>query len=220
MGRNPGKQPGAPGAHLAQVPDPDDVIIHPIPETCSGCGADLVGAEVVGEEVRQVFEVPEPKITVTEHRVYKVICPCGQHNEAAFPPEARAPASYGPRVRAFGLYLLARQHLPFERTAEAMADLLGVHCSTGFLDDLYTEGADALEVFLDEVALQIRDSDVVHFDETPTRVGKAKHYFHVAATELLTLLHADVTRGIDGVERAGVLPGYKGIAIHDRLAMY
>jgi len=40
----------------------------------------------------------------------------------------------------------------------------------------------------------------VHFDKTPTRVKKAKHYFHVASTELLTLLHADVTRGLDGLE--------------------
>lgn len=199
--------------------DPDEVVPH-VPETCTCCGADLSGAEPLGEEVRQVFEVPEPKIVVTEHRVYKLRCPCGEVNEGEFPPEARAPATYGPRVRAFGLYLLARQHLPFERAAEAMADLLGVHCSTGFLDDLYTEGASGLDVFLDEVARQIRASSVVHFDETPTRLGKAKYYFHVACTELLTLLHADVTRGIDAVERSGILAGFEGTAIHDRLGMY
>jgi hypothetical protein len=37
---------------------------------------------------------------------------------------------------------------------------------------------------------------------------------------MLTLLHADVTRGLNAVERLGVLPNYKGTAIHDRLAMY
>ena len=66
----------------------------------------------------------------------------------------------------------------------------------------------------------MRGSPVVHFDKTPTRVKKAKHYFHVASTELLTLLHADVTRGLDAVERVGVLPGYTGTAVHDRLGMY
>ncbi len=66
----------------------------------------------------------------------------------------------------------------------------------------------------------MKRADVVHFDETPTRVGKAKAYFHVACTELLTFLHADITRGLDAVERVGVLPGYRGTAIHDRLAMY
>ncbi|EQD48601.1 transposase, partial [mine drainage metagenome] len=93
-------------------------------------------------------------------------------------------------MRASGLYLLSRQHLPSERAAEAMADLLGVHCSTGFLDDVYREGAAGLDDFIDEVRRQLRASAVVHFDETPTRVKKAKHYFHVACTEPLTLLHA------------------------------
>lgn len=219
MGRKPGKQPGAPGAHLAQVQDPDEVVPH-VPETCSCCGADLSGSELVGEEVRQVFETPVPRVVVTEHRVYKLRCKCGEVNEGTFPSEARAPTSYGPRVRGFGLYLLSRQHLPSERAAEAMADLLGVHCSTGFLDDCYSEGARALDAFIEEVASQLRASPVVHFDETPTRVRKAKHYFHVACTEVLTLLHADVTRGLDAVERVGVLPGYTGTAIHDRLGMY
>ena len=43
------------------------------------------------------------------------------------------------------------EHLPTERAAEAMGDLLGVEGSTGFLDDVYREGADALGPFLDEV---------------------------------------------------------------------
>jgi transposase len=174
----------------------------------------------VDEEVRQVFEIPEPKIVVTEDRVYKLRCRCGAVSEGEFPPEARAPASYGPRVRASGLYLLSRQHLPSERAAEATADLLGVHCSTRFLDDVYCEGAAGLDDFTDQVRRQLRASAVVHFDETPTRVKKAKHYFHVASTELLTLLHSDVIRGLDAVEREGVLPGYKGTAVHDRLGMY
>ncbi|EQD72344.1 transposase IS66, partial [mine drainage metagenome] len=55
MGRSPGKQSGADGKHLAQVEVPDEVIIHE-PETCSACGADLTGAEIVSEEVRQVFD--------------------------------------------------------------------------------------------------------------------------------------------------------------------
>ncbi len=219
MGRKPGKQPGAPGAHLAQVADPDHVVPH-APETCRCCGADLSGAQLVDEEVRQVFEIPTPRIVVTEHRVYKLRCSCGEINEGSFPPEARAPASYGPRVRGFGLYLLSRQHLPFERAAEAMAELLGVECSTGFLDDCYSEGGAGLDDFICEVRRQLRESAVVHFDEMPTRVKEAKHYFHVASTELLTLLHADVTRGLAAVERVGVLPGYTGTAVHDRLGMY
>lgn len=129
-----------PGTHLAQVSDPDNVVPH-APETCRCCGADLSGAELAEEEVCQVFEVSTPRVVVSEHHVYKLRCPCGEVNEGVFPPEARAPAACGPRVRALGLYVLAREHLPFERAAEAIPDLLGVQCSTGFLDDSYRERA-------------------------------------------------------------------------------
>jgi transposase len=56
-GRAPGKQPGAPGAHLAQVADPDEVVVHR-PVVCEGCGGDLTLAPVTGVEVRQVFDLP------------------------------------------------------------------------------------------------------------------------------------------------------------------
>ncbi len=56
-GRAPGKQPGAPGAHLAQVPDPDEVVVH-VPERCGGCGGDLTLAPVTGVEARQVLTCP------------------------------------------------------------------------------------------------------------------------------------------------------------------
>ena len=64
--RPKGKQPGAPGAHLAQVEVPDVVIPHP-PTVCTDCGASLADAEVVATETRQVFDIAEPKIVVTAH---------------------------------------------------------------------------------------------------------------------------------------------------------
>jgi transposase len=41
--RRPGKQPGAPGAHLAQVSVADEVVWL-APDRCGGCGAELAGA--------------------------------------------------------------------------------------------------------------------------------------------------------------------------------
>jgi transposase len=217
--RKPGKQPGAPSEHLARVADPNEVVLH-APTECHSCGGDLSHAEVLSEEVRQVFDVPEPEVRVTEHRVRKLRCSCGAACEVPFPPEATAPACYGPRVRAFALYLMARQHLPFERAAEAMADLFNVECSTGFLDSVYDQGAARLGEFIAEVRRQLCSAEVVHFDETGLRVRTSPYWLHVMCTEFLTLLHADPTRGKDAIGRAGVLPGFRGVAVHDRLAQY
>lgn len=93
-GRKPGKQPGAPGAHLAQVEDPDEVVIH-VPERCRGCGAGLVLAPVVGVAVRQVFDLPEIRLHAAEHRAERRRCDCGMVTAAGFPAQAAA-ACYGP----------------------------------------------------------------------------------------------------------------------------
>jgi transposase len=42
--RQPGKQPGAPGAHLAQVAEPDEVVEH-VPARCGGCGVPKSGTD-------------------------------------------------------------------------------------------------------------------------------------------------------------------------------
>lgn len=219
LGRKPGKQPGDDGKHLAQVTDPDDTKIY-TPPCCENCGDDLSDAPAEAVEVRQVFDTPEPKLFVTEHRAVTKRCHCGTATKAAFPAVARAYACYGPRLRAVALYLLARQHLPFERCQEAIADLFGIRVSTGFLDSLYSEGADGLDEFLVEVLDQLMAADVVHVDETSDKLRTKTIWFHVACTELLTLLHADETRGPAGIERLGLFPDFAGIAVHDRLGWY
>jgi transposase len=45
-GRRPGKQPGAPGAHLAQAPEPDAVVWHR-PQRCQGCDGDLMWVQIL-----------------------------------------------------------------------------------------------------------------------------------------------------------------------------
>src|SRR6266568_3541630 len=78
-GRKPGKQPGAPGATLVQVPDPDHAVVC-APATCGGCGCDLADTPVDAAHKRQVFEAPPPppRPIVTEYLVQARICSvCG-----------------------------------------------------------------------------------------------------------------------------------------------
>jgi transposase len=126
--RKQGKQPGAEGRHLSQVERPDRRRVYR-PGTCAGCGATLAGGTVVGSEKRQVFDLPPIKVEVTE----RVACPGGHVTASVFPAEATAPACWGPGVKALGLYLTHRQHIPLARAAEMLSDVLGAAVSTGFL---------------------------------------------------------------------------------------
>jgi hypothetical protein len=69
-GRRPGKQPGSSGSTLGLVADPDYTMV-PRPDRCANpvCGAGLATAPEYGRQRRQVFELPEPTMVVTEHQV-------------------------------------------------------------------------------------------------------------------------------------------------------
>lgn len=217
--RRPGKQPGDPGNHLARVTDPDQVVEH-IPTHCGDCGRSLSRAMVTGREVRQVFDLPERRREVTEHVAEWRRCSCGCETGGAFPAEATAPAVWGPRVRAYALYLMNRQLVPVERTAEAMSDLLGAPVSTGFLAGLARLGAEGLEEFSSALAEAVAGSEVVNVDETGARVAGSKWWFHVACTSAFTFLGIHPRRGVAATDDFGILPRFSGVLVHDRWAPY
>ncbi len=208
-GRRPGKQPGDPGARLEPRSDPAEVRVH-VPDRCGGCGGDLASAAVIGEQVRQVFDLPPVWLRAVEHRAQRRRCGCGAETAAGFPAEATAPTCYGPGVAALGTYLLGRQHLPVARTAELMADCLGAPVSTGWVAGLLPCAAARLGPFTATVQEQLQAAPVAHFDETGARVAKKLWWVHVACTEGLTLYHRAPHGGTSPPTWVGCCPGSPG----------
>ena len=218
-GRKPGKQQGEPGFRLQPRAVPDEVRDH-IPGGCACCGADLSDAPVVGVVTRQVFDLPVIKLIAIEHRAQQRQCSCGALTTAAFPAEATAPTCYGPGVAALAVYLLGRQHLPVERAAECLAEAFGAPVSTGWLSGLLPSASARLDPFLTVARDQLTAAHLAHFDETGGRVAGKLHWIHVACNNTWTLFHLDRKRGRVAMDAAGVLPDFRGIAIHDGLVVY
>lgn len=109
-GREPGGQPGHPGSRLEQVSAPDEVWCHE-PAVCGGCGSGLAGAEQVGVQRRQVFDVPPIAVKVTEHQLVERRCRCGCVTADDALEGAGAPVQYGPRIAAIMVYLYVGQFL-------------------------------------------------------------------------------------------------------------
>ena len=214
-----GKQRGAKGSGLEMSAHPDEVVDHR-PQCCEGCGTALDDDTSTGFAARQVIDLPEVTPVVTEHRAHTCACRCGHVSTGAFPDAVRAPVSYGPRVRAVVTYLLGRQHLPTRRVAETLSDLFGLSMSTGAIDSIYTEASRRLRGLIAALVAFLRTLPVLHADETTDRIGTKNCWMHVVSTGLFTLIHASVTRGGDAIDEAGVLRGYRGVIVHDRLAMY
>ncbi|WP_308191029.1 IS66 family transposase [Pseudonocardia terrae] len=58
------------------------------------------------------------------------------------------------------------------------------------------------------------------FDETGLRVAGALACVHCARTGTDTLITCHPKRGRVGIDAAGVLPGFRGVAVHDAWASY
>jgi transposase len=191
-----------------------------VPDRCGGCGADLAGAPVAGVEARQVFDLPPLGLRVTEHRAERRCCACGATTQAGFPAHACAAACYGPGVRALVAYLWVHQHLPVDRAAQLLADVLGASVATGTLAAVVAEGAAGLEGFVEVVRAGLAAAPVAHFDETGARVAGRLRWVHSASTSLLSLFTLHAKRGKVAMDAAGVLGGFAGVAVHDGWAPY
>jgi transposase len=118
-------------------------------------------------------------------------------------------------VRALGCYLLVGQHLPIDRAAQLLADVLGAPVATGTLAAVVAEGAAGLGEFASIVRAQLAAAPVAHFDETGARVAGRLHWVHSASTASLTWQMVHPKRGRAAMDAAGVLPAFGGVAVHD-----
>jgi transposase len=221
LGRKQGGQEGHEGAHLERVEVPDERVAHE-PQRCGGCDGDLADAEQLeGAETRQVFDLPEEVLLrVVEHVALRRRCGCGHVTAGSFPVGVGAPAQYGQRLRALGVYLVVHQHLPYERACQALLDLAGAGISTATLKAWVDQAASGLADFTEQLQALLRAAPVVHFDETGGRIEGALGWIHSASTDELTLYSAHAKRGCEGIDAAGVLSGFAGVAVHDGWAPY
>ncbi|MCA1681800.1 MAG: IS66 family transposase [Actinobacteria bacterium] len=218
-GRKPGGQDGHPGSTLAPVAVPDEVITHE-PVCCRGCGDGLGGAPEVGREHRQVFDIPPMQVRVSEHQLIKRRCGCGTVTSAEAPEGVSAAVQYGPRITAIIVYLYVGQFLSKKRTAAALAELFGTPVSQGTVAAMTTRAAGELGGFTEWVRANLAAAEVVNFDETGLRVEGKLRWVHSASTGKYSLIFVHDRRGTKGMDAAGVLPEFSGIAVHDAWAPY
>jgi transposase len=215
-GKKPGGQLGHRGETLHLVAMPDEVVEHR-PATCTGCQAPLdETAPVAGYERRQVHELPPVRLLVREHRALQVRCPvCAQVNVGAFPAEAPSRAQYGPRLRGLAVYLVEQQLVPYARVRELVADLLGARLSLGTLNRWVQQSAETLRPVEEQIKAALAHAPVLHSDETGIRRAGKLAWAHVASTARLTHYAMHAKRGREATDAIGILPGYRGVSVHD-----
>lgn len=221
-GKSKGGQVGHEGRTLEMVDsEAADATEQLRPMVCACCGEAFDSeAEGVVAARRQVFEVPDPQLHVTEYQ--RLVCTCGRcgHQQAGeFPAHVPARVQYGPRAYALVNLLRHGYHLSYASAEQLFEDLFGQPINQG----TQQAAEEACYEHLAETEGQIRDrllaSEVNNFDETGLR--KRQMYLHVACNALYTLLFVHQKRGNEAIGSSpSILPDYRGRAIHDCWATY
>jgi len=218
-GRAPGGQNGHAGASLKLKDQPDEVVVLQVKDTCE-CGGKIIINDGIIEK-RQVTDIEPCKVITIEYRAEEGVCEdCGKIHKASFPESVSAPAVYGPCIQAVLTYMTTYQFLPLERAVEFIKEIYGIDISQGTImraeKEVYTKLEPVVPLIKDEVI----DSDVAGFDESGMRVAGSLHWLHCAATKDAVYYTIHKKRGKEGMDAAGILPHFKGTAIHDHWKAY
>lgn len=183
-GRAQGAQPGHRGKGRELLPaEAVDRVVDHWPSRC-GCGHRF--AEVdreAGEPARrQVTELPEIAVEVTEHRLRRLLCPdCGTTTRAALPADVSTGA-FGPRLEAAVATLAIRNRVSRRDTVELMDELFGAGLASGTVDAILARAGEALAEPYEDLLSHIRSAPVLNVDETGWRLRGARRTLWGAVT--------------------------------------
>lgn len=208
-----GGQPGHKGETLKQTETPDIIKKHVL-TTCPNCHHSLRLSSLLGIVKRQVFDIPPPKIEITEHQAEVKHCKCcNKPVTATFPPGVRAPVQYGEVIRSWSVYYQYQHFIPEDRLQQLFSDLYGIQLATATLTKYNRIAFDALAPFEESILSQVKIAAVKNLDETGFRVAGKTQWLHVASTKNATYYHVSP-------RRKSLLDGLSGTVIHDHWKSY
>jgi transposase len=221
-GKKAGGQPGHQGQTLEMSATPNEVVHLPMVIECQHCQSDLTEVAIKTIERRQVIDVPPPpSLHVTQYEGQWKQCPhCQGYTSTAFPQGVNAPVQYGPRIGAMAVYLTTQQLLARGRTAEVLADIVGVSISEGTLATLIKRTAHLLKPLEEQIKTALRQAKVIHQDETGLYAMGKRIWMHVTSTPTLTHYQAHSSRGHDALDEIGILAHFVGTSVHDGWKAY
>ena len=163
---------------------------------------------------RQVFDIPPPTVTVTEHQAEVKACWCCQSRvRAHFPEGVSAPVQYGTVLQSYSVYLQTQQLLPEARIKQTISDLFNapIACATTnrFSENVYKK----LEDFEGATLKALQGAPLKHLDETGFRVNGKTQWLHVASNEQWTYYHYSP-------KRKSLLEDVSGTVVHDHWRPY
>ena len=214
--RKQGGQPGHQGKGRKLSP-PDEVNTAPL-ENCGNCGLPLV-VDDPSPYRHQIFDIPDPKVYVTEWRLPKATCTGCGHTTRAKLPDGVPRSQFGPNICATIPMMSGRFKLSKRETQQCMADIHGVEISLGSVSNIEGRVSEELAPAQNEALEDGQAADVKYADETTWRVKGESAYLWLVATVTTVVCLIRPTRSSEAAkELLGDTP--TGTVVTDRYGGY
>src|SRR5262245_44438733 len=221
------KKPGRPKGHppaLRPVPAPaqiDRVIDVPLHE-CPTCHVPLCDPSAV---VQYQTDLPPIVPIVTRFNIETGFCPCcrqhwqGRHPEQTSDALGAAGNTLGPVVLTMAAEMKHRLGVSYGKICDFLATYGGLHVAPATLVRAEQRLADLAQPTYDLLLDALRQSHVVHADETGWRIGRLNAWLWVFSSQEVTIYAIRRSRGHDVPEDI-LGPDFDGYLVVDGLKSY
>jgi transposase len=186
---------------------------------CKGEVNDIRNIEQIIEEIPEIKRVAYRLITQYGW------CSCCQKEVYSSHPlqtsqaTGAAKVQLGPQAKSLAMSLQYEYGMTKRKVCGLMKKVFNINFSAGGLVYASHRGAAKMEYQYESLCTGLRQSDVVHSDETSWYVGNPKYWLWVFANSNATAYHVSAGRGRKVIE--GVLgQGYAGTLVSDCLSIY
>ncbi len=213
--KKPGRKVGHPAAHRAIPEKVDRTEEAPLPPACPDCGGAVVEDKV---QTQYQIDVPRPiPVTVTQFNLHVGHCAdCGQRLQGRHPEQTSdatgaAAVQIGPNALGLAAELKHGMGIPFGKVARILSSATELDLSRAALARASQRLARKCQPTYARLIVRLRQSEVVHVDETGWKIGGHSAWLWVFTNADLSLYVIDpsrahqVVKAILGSDYAGVL---------------
>ena len=214
-GKNPGAQLGHEGSHLPTPEKVDEFVEHE-PTACNNCPNhdECMKYSRVGETRHEIDAIVTVKVTA--HQSLVLNCPLhGKQQKGEFPPNIKATVQYGANLNALVVSFNTIGAVSMERVHQILGSVFSIPLSPGTVYNMVHRCAGSLPGVMEVIRQKAIAAELIHCDETGTKVNGENMWTHVVANSEFTHLTINKSRGKIGIDAGEILPEFKGIAIHD-----
>ncbi|KXB08441.1 transposase [candidate division MSBL1 archaeon SCGC-AAA382M17] len=176
-----------------EKPDPEQTVVVE-EENCPECGSALEDPKEV--ESRVIEDIPEPEpVVAKEYRIGHYECEdCGEEVVASH-PDCPEEGRFGKNVLIQATLLKYEERIPYRKVSDLFEWQYDFEVSPASVLDFVRRTSDWLQPRYEKIWTRIRNSDVLHVDETGMKVDGEQHWIWAFTTGGETLVALRKSRG-------------------------